>query len=154
MRISLVRISLLRFFKTFHKYLPYANFGLFISLVRFLELKVPLYIFLPPALASLMWWWRFTFLLLLSSKNAIYFLCSCHIQSHFLWKVQKFGGGNQYLNVFCVNRFYGCFTRNLDGGGANSPLPPGYIGSGVAKVLFLFFFLDTTKHVSSLTELL
>ena len=35
MWISLVRISLLRFFKTFHKYLPYANFGLFISLVRF-----------------------------------------------------------------------------------------------------------------------
>ena len=29
MRISLLRISLLRFFKTFHKYLPYANFGLF-----------------------------------------------------------------------------------------------------------------------------
>ena len=35
MRISLVRISLMQFFKTFHKYLPYANFGLFISLVRF-----------------------------------------------------------------------------------------------------------------------
>ena len=35
MQISLVRISLLRFFKTFHKYLPYANFGLFISLVQF-----------------------------------------------------------------------------------------------------------------------
>jgi hypothetical protein len=35
MQISLVRISLLRFFKTFHKYLPYANFGLFIPLVRF-----------------------------------------------------------------------------------------------------------------------
>ena len=32
MRISLVLISLLRFFKTFHKYLPYANFGLFILL--------------------------------------------------------------------------------------------------------------------------
>ena len=29
MRISLLRISLLRFFKTFHKYLAYANFGLF-----------------------------------------------------------------------------------------------------------------------------
>ena len=28
-RISLVRISLLQFFKTFHKYLPYVNFGLF-----------------------------------------------------------------------------------------------------------------------------
>ena len=36
MRISLVQISLLRFFKTFHKYLTNANFGLFISLVRFL----------------------------------------------------------------------------------------------------------------------
>ena len=35
MRISLLRISLLRFFKTFPKNLPYANFGLFISLVRF-----------------------------------------------------------------------------------------------------------------------
>ena len=35
MRISLVRISLLRFFKTFLKYLPYANFWLFISLVQF-----------------------------------------------------------------------------------------------------------------------
>jgi hypothetical protein len=35
MQISLVRISLLQFFKTFHKYLPYANSGLFISLVRF-----------------------------------------------------------------------------------------------------------------------
>ena len=34
MRISLVRISLLRFFKTFHKYLPNAKFGLFISLVQ------------------------------------------------------------------------------------------------------------------------
>ena len=28
-------ISLLRFFKTFHKYIVYANFGLFISIVRF-----------------------------------------------------------------------------------------------------------------------
>ena len=35
MRISLVRISLLRFFKTFHKYLAYAFLGLFISLLRF-----------------------------------------------------------------------------------------------------------------------
>ena len=35
MRISLMRISLLRFYKTFHKYLPYANFGLLISLVQF-----------------------------------------------------------------------------------------------------------------------
>ena len=35
LRISLVGISLLRFFKTFHTYLPYANFGLFISLVQF-----------------------------------------------------------------------------------------------------------------------
>ena len=35
MRISLVRISLLQFFETFHKYLPYANFGLFTSLVQF-----------------------------------------------------------------------------------------------------------------------
>ena len=34
-RISLVRISLLWFLKKFHKYLPYANFGLFISLVQF-----------------------------------------------------------------------------------------------------------------------
>ena len=40
MRISLLRISLLRFFKTFHKNLPYANFGLYISLVLFLGLKV------------------------------------------------------------------------------------------------------------------
>ena len=40
MRISLLRISLLRFFKTFHKNLPYANFGLYISLVRFLGQKV------------------------------------------------------------------------------------------------------------------
>ena len=38
MRISLLRISLLRFFKTFQKYLPYAFLGLFISLVRFLYL--------------------------------------------------------------------------------------------------------------------
>jgi hypothetical protein len=35
MRISIVKISLLRFFKSFHKYLPYANFGLFISLEPF-----------------------------------------------------------------------------------------------------------------------
>ena len=34
MKISLVRISLPRFFKTFHKYLANVNFGLFISLVR------------------------------------------------------------------------------------------------------------------------
>ena len=34
MRISLLQISLVRFFKTFHKYLAYAFFGLFISLVR------------------------------------------------------------------------------------------------------------------------
>ena len=34
--ISLLQISLLSLFKTFHKYLPYANFGLFISLVQFL----------------------------------------------------------------------------------------------------------------------
>ena len=31
MHISLMQISLLPLFKTFHKYLPYANFGLFIS---------------------------------------------------------------------------------------------------------------------------
>ena len=36
MHISLMQISLLPLFKTFHKYLPYANFGLFISLVQFL----------------------------------------------------------------------------------------------------------------------
>ena len=36
MRISLVRISLLRFFKTFQIYLAYAFLGLFISLLRFL----------------------------------------------------------------------------------------------------------------------
>ena len=35
MRISLVRISLLPFFKTFHKYLVYAFLGLFISLLQF-----------------------------------------------------------------------------------------------------------------------
>ena len=35
MRISLVQISLLRFFKTFQKYLAYAFLGLFISLIRF-----------------------------------------------------------------------------------------------------------------------
>ena len=40
MRISLLRISLLRFFKTFHKYLTNANFGLFISLVRFFWQKI------------------------------------------------------------------------------------------------------------------
>ena len=39
MRISLVRISLLRFFKTFQKYLAYAFLGLFISLLRFLLAK-------------------------------------------------------------------------------------------------------------------
>ena len=30
-----MRISLVRFLKTFHKYLPYAKFWRFISLVRF-----------------------------------------------------------------------------------------------------------------------
>ena len=40
MRISLVRISLSRFFKTFHKYLPHANSGLFISLVQFFGQKI------------------------------------------------------------------------------------------------------------------
>jgi hypothetical protein len=39
MRISLVRISLLRFFKTFQKYLAYAFLGLFISLLRFFGQK-------------------------------------------------------------------------------------------------------------------
>ena len=39
-RISLVRISLLHFLKTFHKYLPYANFGLFISLAQFFGQKI------------------------------------------------------------------------------------------------------------------
>ena len=38
MRISLVRISLLRFFKTFQKYLAYAFLGLLISLLGFLYL--------------------------------------------------------------------------------------------------------------------
>ena len=37
---SLVRISLLQFFETFHKYSPYANFGLFISLVPFFGQKI------------------------------------------------------------------------------------------------------------------
>ena len=36
----LMRISLLRFFKTFHKYLPYANLGLFISLVQIFGQKI------------------------------------------------------------------------------------------------------------------
>ena len=40
MRISFVWISLLWFFKTFYKYLPYANFGLFISLVQFFGQKI------------------------------------------------------------------------------------------------------------------
>ena len=35
MRISLLQISLLWFFKTFRKYLPYAFLGLFISLLRY-----------------------------------------------------------------------------------------------------------------------
>jgi hypothetical protein len=35
MQISLVPILLLQFFKTFRKYLPYANLGLFISFVQF-----------------------------------------------------------------------------------------------------------------------
>ena len=35
MQISLLRISFLRFFKTFQKYLAYAFLGLFISLLRF-----------------------------------------------------------------------------------------------------------------------
>ena len=34
-----MRISLLRFLKTFHKYLPYLNFALFISLVQFFWAK-------------------------------------------------------------------------------------------------------------------
>ena len=38
MQISLVRISLLQFFKAFQKYLAYAFLGLFISLMRFLYL--------------------------------------------------------------------------------------------------------------------
>ena len=38
MRIPLVQISFLRFFKTFQKYLAYAFLGLFISLLRFLYL--------------------------------------------------------------------------------------------------------------------
>ena len=38
MRISLVQISLLRFFKTFQKYFAYAILGLFISLRGFLYL--------------------------------------------------------------------------------------------------------------------
>ena len=40
MRISLVQISLLRFFKTFHKYLPDANY--FISAVFWAKLIYPL----------------------------------------------------------------------------------------------------------------
>ena len=39
MEISLVRISLLQFFKTFHIYLAYVFLGLFISLLRFLCYK-------------------------------------------------------------------------------------------------------------------
>ena len=38
MRISLVQISLLPFFKTFHRYLAYAFLGLFISLSHFFYL--------------------------------------------------------------------------------------------------------------------
>ena len=39
MQILLVQISLLQFFKTFHKYLAYAFLGLFISLLQFLCYK-------------------------------------------------------------------------------------------------------------------
>ena len=38
----LMRTSLLRFFKTFHKYLPYANFGLFSSLMQFIGQNIRL----------------------------------------------------------------------------------------------------------------
>ena len=62
-------------------------------------------------------------------------------------------GGNQYLKVFWVKRFYFWIDQNL-GGGGKCPQPPWFCRPcRVAKVLFLFFFLDTTKHVSSLTEL-
>ena len=40
MRISLLRISLLAFFKTFQKYLAYAFFGLIISLLQSLCYKL------------------------------------------------------------------------------------------------------------------
>ena len=40
MRNSLVQISSLRFFETFHKYSPYANFWLFISVVPFFGQKI------------------------------------------------------------------------------------------------------------------
>ena len=39
MRISLLRISLLRFFKTFQIYLAYAFFELIISLLRFVYFR-------------------------------------------------------------------------------------------------------------------
>ena len=41
MRISLVRISLLRLFKIFHKYLPNANFGLFYFICAIFWLFLP-----------------------------------------------------------------------------------------------------------------
>ena len=43
MRISLVRISLLRFVKTFQKYLAYAFLGLFISLMQILYVLMRLF---------------------------------------------------------------------------------------------------------------
>ena len=39
-QILLVRISLMRFFEIFNKYLPYANFELFISSVQFFGQKM------------------------------------------------------------------------------------------------------------------
>ena len=42
MQILLVQISLMQFLKTFHKYLPFANFWLFISLVQFFGQKIAL----------------------------------------------------------------------------------------------------------------
>ncbi len=48
MRISLLRISLMRFFKTFHRHLPYAFLGLFISLLPLPNAFLGLFISLLP----------------------------------------------------------------------------------------------------------
>ena len=96
MWISLVQISLLRYFKTFHKYLPYANFGLFISLLQIFGQKI--------------WLMRFFGYLFhycyLPYANFGLFISLAHLSTAVAWREKKF-------KHFVINKYFCLVLRIL-----------------------------------------
>ena len=111
--ISLLRISLLRFLKTFHKYLPLANFGLFISLAQFFVQNIWLMQFF----GHLFHYWDLPyanfglFISLLRPGNPIFIQCSI-----VNWNCHSVGVYGIFLNLWQNNKgqIFVCHARQND----------------------------------------